>query len=243
MVVYDQSSSFINTGSSIDKPTIPQKVLKTEVKKVTVNTDKPSYTMGETVKIYGKVSEVAQSGGTVVIFNPDGRVYTNFAFHPKSNGNFTAQFELKENRLAIPGGWKVEIVYLSDAVETTITVQELSKIGVGLNVLKPTLINQLGESIHKVEPGSMVGIESNVTNTSQNKMTFTFIVQIKDQKGVTVFLTWVQNLSLSPNESVEPAVFWSSDSKGDYRAEVFVWRSISNPVALAPVNTTSFDIG
>ncbi len=79
-------------------------------------------------------------------------------------------------------------------------------------------------SITGAELGSMVGIQSDIMNYSPDEMTFTFIVQIKDEKGITMDLTILQDLTASPNHSLKPAVFWLPEKDGDYYAEIFVWQ-------------------
>lgn len=93
-----------------------------KVQKLKVRIDKSSYLMGESVKISGKVLEVSSAGGSVVVLNSKGEVYSRFEFHPNADGSFVTQFELKESRMAIPGVWKVKVSYLSEASEATITV-------------------------------------------------------------------------------------------------------------------------
>jgi hypothetical protein len=114
---------------------------------------------------------------------------------------------------------------------------------VQVDLSKPTLIDQLGNAVSNVNVGDMVGIESEIKNSSGDKITFAYIVQIKNSDGITIFLTWVQNLSVLENDSVKPAVFWLADHDGNYQAEVFVWLSVSNPIPLAPVSTIKLGVG
>ena len=111
-----------------------------------------------------------------------------------------------------------------------------------LSVSNPQLINEFWAGITGAESGNMIGIKSDVMNYSSDEMTFTLIVQIKDQEGIPVLLTSLQDLSASPNHPLKPAVFWLPEEDGHYEAEVFVWQSVSNPVPLAPINTVSFNV-
>ena len=111
-----------------------------------------------------------------------------------------------------------------------------------INVSSPKIINQFWTRITGAELGSMVGIQSDVMNYSPSEKTFTFIVQIKDEKGITMDLTILQDLTASPNHSLKPAVFWLPEKDGDYHAEIFVWQSVNEPVPLAPVNTVNFSV-
>jgi len=111
-----------------------------------------------------------------------------------------------------------------------------------LAVSDPQLINQFWARITGAESGSMIGIESDIMNYSPNEMTLTFIVQIKDEEGITVALTLLQDLSASPNHSLKPAIFWLPEEDGYYHAEIFVWQSVNNPVPLAPISPVSFNV-
>jgi hypothetical protein len=111
-----------------------------------------------------------------------------------------------------------------------------------LAVSNPQLINEFWAGITGAKSGSMIGIGSDVMNYSSDEMTFTFIVQIKDQEGITVLLMSLQDLSASPNHPLKPAVFWLPEEDGHYQAEIFVWQSVNSPVPLAPISTVSFNV-
>jgi hypothetical protein len=111
-----------------------------------------------------------------------------------------------------------------------------------LAVSNPQLINQFWARITGAESGTMIGIESDIMNNSLNEMTLTFIVQIKDEEGITVALTLLQDLSAAPNHSLKPAIFWLPEEDGYYHAEIFVWESVSNPVPLAQISTVNFNV-
>lgn len=95
----------------------------------------------------------------------------------------------------------------------------------------------------KISQGDLIGIQAAVSNEIPLKMNFTYIVQIKDEFAATVFLTWVQDLSVLQNDSVKPTIFWLPENEGKYRAEVFVWDSVDNAVPLAPTKSLTFEVG
>ena len=131
-----------------------------------------------------------------------------------------------------PPGYEIGIVKLTG----------IAPIPQTLSGSEPRLINQMGTELSQITHGDMVGIESEVANNSATKMTCSYIVQVRDKDGVTVFLTWVQNMSILPDDSVKPAVFWLSDGNGEYHTEVFIWQSIVNPIPLAPIKSLSFTV-
>ncbi|MBI5146079.1 MAG: hypothetical protein HZA84_02540 [Thaumarchaeota archaeon] len=70
----------------------------------------------------------------------------------------------------------------------------------------------------------------NPTNIEQK---FAYMVQIQDENGFTVSLSWLTGL-LVPSQSFSPSQSWIPQSPGKYTATVFVWESVENPTALSP---------
>ena len=78
-----------------------------------------------------------------------------------------------------------------------------------------------------------VQIVADLTNSQDRIQNFAYIVQIKDDEGVSISLAWITG-ALSPNQRLSPALSWTPDESGMYTAEIFVWESITNPDALSP---------
>jgi len=78
-----------------------------------------------------------------------------------------------------------------------------------------------------------VQIVADLTNSQDRIQNFAYIVQIEDDKGVSISLAWITG-ALSPNQRLSPALSWTPDKAGMYTAEIFVWESITNPDALSP---------
>ena len=90
---------------------------------LTLKTDKTSYTLGESIVVSGKVEQVSSTPISVTVFNDEGLVYNNFALYPESDGTYVGEFELKMNRFAVGGSWKLKAAYLSESAETNIMVE------------------------------------------------------------------------------------------------------------------------
>jgi hypothetical protein len=95
-----------------------------------------------------------------------------------------------------------------------------------------TLKNGTWETkVHK-----QVQITSDVTNNQDKTQPFAYLVQIQNQNGVIVSLSWLSG-SLDPGQSLNPSQSWIPTSPGTYTAQIFVWAGINNPDALsAPLN-------
>jgi len=78
-----------------------------------------------------------------------------------------------------------------------------------------------------------VQIVTDLSNSQDRIQSFAYIVQIKNSDGITVSLAWITG-SLSPNQSLSPALSWTPEKVGMYTAEIFVWDSITNPDPLSP---------
>ncbi len=78
-----------------------------------------------------------------------------------------------------------------------------------------------------------IEITSDVTNSQDIIQNFAYIVQLKNDEGVSISLAWITG-ALSPHQRLSPALSWTPDKAGTYTAEIFVWESINNPDALSP---------
>jgi hypothetical protein len=78
-----------------------------------------------------------------------------------------------------------------------------------------------------------VQITSDVTNNQDKTQPFAYLVQIQNQDGVVVSLSWLAG-SLDPGQSLNPSQSWIPVLPGTYTAQIFVWAGINNPDALSP---------
>jgi len=96
----------------------------------------------------------------------------------------------------------------------------------------PLFVDQAGNKVEGFTAGQMAGVKSEIINTSAEERTFTYIVKITDEEGFTVFLSWVEDLTVFPNRTIKPSIFWFVEDKGSYLVEIFVWRSLNIPDVL-----------
>ena len=78
-----------------------------------------------------------------------------------------------------------------------------------------------------------IQITSDVTNGQDKTQPFAYLVQIQNQDGVVVSLSWLTG-SLDPGQSLNPSQSWIPVLAGTYTAQIFVWAGINNPDALSP---------
>ena len=77
-----------------------------------------------------------------------------------------------------------------------------------------------------------VQITSDITNNQDRSQPFAYLVQIQNQDGVVVSLSWLTG-SLDPGQSLNPSQSWIPTSPGTFTAQIFVWAGITNPDALS----------
>ncbi len=98
----------------------------------------------------------------------------------------------------------------------------------------PRLVNSFGEPVSQnINAYQQVQVYADVTNKQSTPQNFVYIVQILNEDGVTLKLTWI-SATLNPQQTLSPAISWSTDRLGTYTAEIYVWDSIKDASALTP---------
>ncbi|MGI0004455.1 MAG: hypothetical protein ACREAX_04070 [Candidatus Nitrosotenuis sp.] len=96
------------------------------------------------------------------------------------------------------------------------------------------LVNSFGEAMSQnVNTHQQIQVSADVTNKQDKPQTFVYIVQIVNQNNVSQKLTWI-SAALNPQQTLSPAISWSTEKPGTYTAEIYVWDSIKDASALTP---------
>ena len=74
---------------------------------------------------------------------------------------------------------------------------------------------------------------ADIENQQSREQDFAFLVQIQDEKKVTILLSWITG-TMTPLQSFSPSQSWIPQIPGKYTATLFVWESLDNPSALSP---------
>jgi len=90
----------------------------------------------------------------------------------------------------------------------------------------------LKNGVWETKVNKQVQITSDVTNNQDRSQPFAYLVQIQNQDGVVVSLSWLSG-SLDPGQSLNPSQSWTPTMLGTYNAQIFVWAGINNPDALS----------
>ena len=86
-----------------------------------------------------------------------------------------------------------------------------------------------------------VMIMADLSNGQDQDQKFAYIVQIQDENGVVISLSWITG-SLTPGQSFSPALSWTPISAGTYTIQIFIWESVNNPDALSVPLLLSVDV-
>jgi len=98
----------------------------------------------------------------------------------------------------------------------------------GVPILEPTINQQLQ-------------IVSMIRNNQNYFQSFVYIIQVKDQDGTVVSLSWIQG-ELTSDQSLELSQSWAPTVTGSYTIETFVWNSLKDPTSLSPKSSLSYII-
>ena len=94
-------------------------------------------------------------------------------------------------------------------------------------------VDSFGNTLDAISVDGQIQLESDLTNNQDKAQDFAYLIQIRNENGVTVSLNWISG-SLSAGQSFSPATSWTPDEAGTYEVTAFVWESIKNPTALSP---------
>jgi hypothetical protein len=208
-----------------------------------VTLDQDVYGLGDLVFITGTVKPVIEGRSVLInVVSPNGAIHNFDQITPDADGTFKQEFRLT-GQLAVSGEWKVTITYLGSQVEDYFIAEELPTEFiqpiefVQVDVQSSSIVNDRGETLDRVRLGSPAGIQTELANNGSSETALTYIVQVTDAQGFTVMISWIKGITLKPDTSMKPAVFWMPEGRGNYNVEIFVWESLENPMPLSAPRT------
>ena len=103
------------------------------------------------------------------------------------------------------------------------------------------IVNTLGEEINSPVVEQQLNLQTSLTNVSNQKIDWVYIVQIIDAGGSIVDLNFSTG-SLVKNQTLTTALFWTPHNYGTYKIETYVWNNLTNIDALAPKSTFTITV-
>ena len=161
---------------------------------------------------------------------------------------FTTTNESSGSRLLVAQGDTVIAEYEDNTLPSPYTIADeldvvgTTQIGTVVPPLERTsitgcsLVDSFGNTITKISSDQQIQIACTLANAQDIEQPFAYLVQIKNSDEMTVHLVWITG-TLLPAQSLESSLSWSTAVSGLYNAEIFVWKSIEDPVPLS--NTMS----
>ena len=105
----------------------------------------------------------------------------------------------------------------------------------------PAIVDAFGNSLASVSVDQQVQITADLTSGQDRDQDFAYLVQIQNEDGVTVQLTWLAG-ALGAGATFNAAQSWTPSETGSYTATMFVWESVRNPTALSPQLSITLDV-
>jgi len=159
--------------------------------------------------------------------------------------SFTQNQESSGNRLFATPGDSLHVKYddytlptpysISDNLEISNQAKFVSNIPSTERIsIKNNLItDSSGAPVLSPKTFDQLQIVGAVQNNQDYDQGFVFLIQIKENNGAIVSLSWIQG-KLSPSQELEVSQSWNPTKSGDYTIETFVWSSLSEPIPLSP---------
>jgi len=119
-----------------------------------------------------------------------------------------------------------------------IETQSLSPVSEKISLSNLQMVDQLGSRMSGVSVGEQVVLQSSVRNNQGIEQKFAYIMQIKDSDGATVMIAWI-NGEIPSGKTFDVGLSWIPENKGSYKADVFVWQSVANPLPLSSKTLTA----
>lgn len=257
-VIGDNASLGRNTLEVIHKNTQEKinGIISFEVKErasVTVETSKTAYKLGQNVVVHGTISPILPKGQVLIeIFNPKNNAWT-FKSVPtsiiSSEGQFSVEVGKLDGKLSLLGVYKINVTYAaatatattsfsvdSDSVDSSSpnSQPKTKSYSQSITPVKVTVEEKENESKSTDIIAKESVIQSEIKNNELTEQEFTYIVLIKDSEGFTISLSW-ESGKLSASQTITMEQQWIPETRGIYTAEIFVWVSFENPLALSSV--------
>jgi len=100
------------------------------------------------------------------------------------------------------------------------------------------LSDSLGNQLLSFSSNHQMQMVGTVTNDQNFPQKFVYLFQVKNASNSVESISWIQG-ELSPKQSLDVSQSWFPKKSGIYQIETFVWNSLNNLMALAPVMSSS----
>ncbi|MFQ5940934.1 MAG: MG2 domain-containing protein, partial [Nitrososphaerales archaeon] len=222
---------------------------------ISVEADQKQYYSGDMVTIKGSTLRTAANTSIVLqVFDANNKLYTRGQVQVNSEGSFEWSFKVANT--AVRGTWNVKTKNFDEIATTSFEIinqDVVEKPASGTETTKPeplvsvpvmkfkdekvtivqsAITDHINSQLHGIKTGQSVMIQSIIKNNQDSEQTFANIVQIKDSNGIIMKLDTVEGM-LPAGKTFTVGVSWTPDKVDKYTTEVFVWKSLNEPVPLS----------
>ncbi len=103
------------------------------------------------------------------------------------------------------------------------------------------LSDSLGNTLQSFSSNNQMQIVGTITNNENYKQKFVYLFQVKNSDYSIESISWIQG-ELTVQQSLDVSQSWIPKESGIYQIETFVWDSLDDLIALAPITSTSIII-
>jgi len=213
---------------------------------VTIRTDKKSYEPGDTVNVIGKVGKVSSAKVAVQVYDSSKKLYRSDAIGITASGTFNYKLKVADEMGG--GSYKVKVSYDNIIVDASFDVKNTSETDETLievrneelpletertvTILDTWIVDHTGSKAKSIQPYEQVFIRSSLSSSLAERTEVTYIIQIKNLEGYTVqILSGTYDLAIGVSTF---SLSWLPTEAERYDIEVFLWKSISDPIPLIP---------
>lgn len=238
----------------VAKKEVAKEIPKVEEPTIVIQSNQKQYNAGDMVSISGSVSKIMENKAVVLqVFDSNNKLHTRGQTQINPNGSFEWTFKVPDKAT---GTWFVKTKYFDEMVTASFEILNPGAAETQTSKTKPekpaplvsepimkfkeekvtiersAITDQINSQLYSISKGQLVIIQSVIKNNQNTQQTFAYIAQIKDSNGITVKLEAVEGV-LPAEKPFTVGVSWTPEKAGNYTIEVFVWKSLQEPVPLS----------
>jgi hypothetical protein len=101
----------------------------------------------------------------------------------------------------------------------------------------PVMKDPTGNNLSSASAGQLVMLSSTILNNNDIELPFTAFIEVRDEKGATVYLQW-QTGKVNPNGESEVGLSWTPEKAGEYEFRTFLISNFTRPQILTAAESS-----
>lgn len=149
-----------------------------------------------------------------------------------------------ENKLKVKDGDKIFAQYIDRTLPSPYTtsneviLKSIAFVGkiipplTRLALTEPIIVDQNNNKLQNIKTGQLAFMGAKVTNIQECSQSFVFMMQIKDESGTVVHLSYMP-YSILVEQSVKPLLPWRAETAGEFHVQIFTREVYDEPIPLS----------